>query len=92
MGRKESNQTKSKALSDEQVHPVQTTAWEQETKTLGIMGGQDWYGKGRAVEICPTCPTWSHFIQDKLKISVYLSFDKYKCINKLMQFCISYFD
>ena len=29
----------------------------------------------RAVEIpCPTCPTWSHFIQDKLKISIYLSF------------------
>ena len=27
----------------------------------------------RAVEIpCPTCPTWSHFIQDKLKISIYL--------------------
>ena len=25
---------------------------------------------------CPTCPTWSHFIQDKLKISI----DKYKCI------------
>ena len=25
---------------------------------------------GRAVEIpCPTCPTWSHFIQDKLEIS-----------------------
>ena len=25
----------------------------------------------RAVEIpCPTCPTWSHFIQDKLKISI----------------------
>ena len=35
----------------------------------------------RAVEIpCPTCPTWSHFIQDKLKISIYLSLDKYKCI------------
>ena len=46
----------------------------------------------RAVEIpCPTCPTWSHFIQDKLKISIYLSLDKYKCI-KLIQFCISYFD
>ena len=46
----------------------------------------------RAVEIpCPTCPTWSHFIQDKLKISIYLSLDKYKCI-KLIQFRISYFD
>ena len=46
----------------------------------------------RAVEIpCPTCPTWSHFIQDKLKISIYLSLDKYRCI-KLIQFCISYFD
>ena len=46
----------------------------------------------RAVEIpCPTCPTWSHFIQDKLKIYIYLSLDKYKCI-KLIQFCISYFD
>ena len=33
----------------------------------------------RAVEIpCPTCPTWSHFIQDKLKISIYLSLDKCK--------------
>ena len=26
-----------------------------------------------AVEIpCPNCPTWSNFIQDKLKISIYL--------------------
>ena len=42
----------------------------------------------RAVEIpCPTCPTWSHFIQDKLEISSYLSWDKYKCI-KLIHFCI----
>ena len=39
----------------------------------------------------PTCLTWSHFIPDKLKISIYLSFDKCKCI-KLIQFCISYFD
>ena len=36
-------------------------------------------------------PDWSHFIQDKLKISIYLSLDKYKCI-KLIQFWISYFD
>ena len=36
-------------------------------------------------------PDWSHFIQDKLKISIYVSLDKYKCI-KLIQFCISYFD
>ena len=37
------------------------------------------YTQCRAVEIpCPTCPTWSHFIQDKLKISMYLSLDKYK--------------
>ena len=47
----------------------------------------------RAVEIpCPTCPTWSHFIQDKLKFSIYLSLDKYKIWIKLMKFCISYFD
>ena len=31
------------------------------------------------------------FIPDKLKTSIYLSLDKYKCI-KLIQFCISYFD
>ena len=39
----------------------------------------------RAVEIpCPTCPTWSHFVQDKLKISIYLSLDKCGvCINKV---------
>ena len=43
----------------------------------------------RAVEI--PCPTWSHFIQDKLNISIYLSLDKYKCI-KLIQFCTLYFD
>ena len=30
----------------------------------------------RAVEIpWPTCPTWSHFIQDKLEISIYLPWD-----------------
>ena len=35
----------------------------------------------RGVEIpCPTCLNWSNFIQDKLKISIYLSLDKYKCI------------
>ena len=46
-----------------------------------------WYS--RAVEIpCPTCPTWSHFIQDKLKISIYLSLDKYKICIKLIKFCI----
>ena len=45
----------------------------------------------RAVEIpCPTCPTWSHFIQDKLKISIYLSLDKCKICIKLIKFCISY--
>ena len=37
----------------------------------------------RAVEMpCPTCPTWSHFIQDKLKISIYLSLDKYTKVNQ----------
>ena len=31
----------------------------------------------RGVEIpCPTCQTWSHFILDKLKISIYLFWDK----------------
>ena len=38
----------------------------------------------RAVEIpCPTCPTWSHFIQDKLKISIYLSLNKCKICYKV---------
>ena len=37
-------------------------------------------GQGlRGVEIpYMTCPAWSHFIQDKLKISIYLSWNKYK--------------
>ena len=26
----------------------------------------------------PTCPTWSHFIQGKVEISIYLSWDKLK--------------
>ena len=31
----------------------------------------------RAVEILPpTCPFWSHSIQDKLEIYIYLSLDK----------------
>ena len=47
----------------------------------------------RAVEIpCPACPTWSHLIQDKLKISIYLSLDKCKICIKLIKFCVSYFD
>ena len=51
-----------------------------------------WISSIRALELpCLTCLTWSHFIQDKLKISIYLSLDKYKCI-KWIQFCISYFD
>ena len=38
----------------------------------------------RTVEIpCPTCPTWSYFIQDKLTISIYLSLDKYEICIKL---------
>ena len=46
----------------------------------------------RAVEIpCPTCSTWSHFIQDKLKISIYLSLDKYKCISSILYFIFSLF-
>ena len=46
----------------------------------------------RAVEIpCLTCPTWSHFIQDKFEIYFYLSLDKYKCI-KLMKYLISYYE
>ena len=31
------------------------------------------------------CPTWSHFIQDKLKISIYLSLDKCKICIKLIK-------
>ena len=47
----------------------------------------------RAVEIpCLTCPTWSYFIQDKLKFSIYFSLDKCKICIKLIKFCISYFD
>ena len=44
----------------------------------------------RAVEIpCATCPTWPHFIQDKLKISTHLSLDKCKIcykVNKILYF------
>ena len=44
----------------------------------------------RAVEIpCPTCLTWSHFIQYKLKISIYMSLDKCKIcykVNKILYF------
>ena len=47
----------------------------------------------RAEEIpCQTCPTCSNFIQDKLKISIYLSLDKCKICIKLIKFCISYLD
>ena len=61
-------------------------------KSCKIYGTSGLLERGRAVEIpCRTCPTWSHFIQDKLKISIYLSLDKYKWF-KLIQFCISYFD
>ena len=36
------------------------------------------YCSHRDVKIpCPTCPTWSKYIQDKLKISIYSSWDKY---------------
>ena len=30
------------------------------------------------------CPTWPHFIQDKLKISIYLSLGKYNSIFHIM--------
>ena len=33
---------------------------------------------GRLHFECPTCPTVAHFIQDKLEISIYLSWDKIK--------------
>ena len=55
----------------------------------------DTLSNGRAVEIpCPTCPTCSHFIQDKFKISIYLSLDKCKIcykVNKIL-YEISYLD
>ena len=39
---------------------------------------------------------WSHFIQDKLKISIYLSLDKYKCIKLIKKIVfhilISYYE
>ena len=35
---------------------------------------------------CPTCATWSYFIQNKLKISIYLSLDKCKICIKLINF------
>ena len=38
----------------------------------------------------PDLSDWFIFIQDKLKISIYLSLDKYKWI-KLIQFCSLYF-
>ena len=28
--------------------------------------------------MCPACPIWSHFIQDKIEITIYLSLDKHK--------------
>ena len=40
-------------------------------------------------------PTWSHFIQDKLKISIYLSLDKYKCMklyNSVFHILINYYE
>ena len=41
--------------------------------------------RARAVEIpYPTCPTWSHFIQGKLKITIHLSLDKCKICIKLI--------
>ena len=72
------------------------SAWFQwdavETDPDQMKGEFHGYKVCRAVEIpCPTCPTISHFIQDKLKISINLSLDTYKCF-KLIQFCISYFD
>ena len=42
----------------------------------GMPGEKNWMcWVSRTVEI--PCPTWSHFIQDKSKISIYLSLDKY---------------
>ena len=36
-------------------------------------------GFSKAVHIpCLTCPTWSGFIQDKLEISIYSSWDKFE--------------
>ena len=41
---------------------------------------------------CQTCPTWSHFIQGKLKISIYLSLDKCKiCIKLIKKFVFHIF-
>ena len=45
----------------------------------------------RAVEIpSMTCPVWSHFRQNKIEISIYLSLDKYKYIVNTILY--SYFD
>ena len=40
----------------------------------------------------PTCPTWSRFIQDKLKISIYLSLDKCKICIKFINYLINYYE
>ena len=42
----------------------------------------------RVVEIpYPTCPTWPHFIQDKLEISIYLSQNK---VNSILYIKLDY--
>ena len=48
------------------------------------------HGRQGCGNTMPDLSDLSHFIQDKLKISIYLSLDKYKCI-KLIKVCISYF-
>ena len=58
---------------------LQPSAMKRETADSDLVS--------RAVEIpCPACPTWSHFIQDKLKISLYLSLNKCKICIKFINF------
>ena len=49
---------------------------------LSLLNAGLWKYHARMSDLVP--------FQDKLKISIYLSLDKYKCIKKI-QFCISYF-
>ena len=79
----------------ELARDLESTDWEAIFDGLDLTDSWDVLTENcRAVEIpCPTCLTWSHFTLDKLKISIYLSLDKYKCINNsVFHILINYYE
>ena len=76
-------------MTDTQAIIVVTFDFKGTRVRCFVSGSTDYQMQGCG-NTMPDLSDWYIFIQDKLKICINLSLDKYKCM-KLIQFCTLYF-